>query len=151
VGWCADSVCQRHGDLQRLRSEPQGAGVHEPDREDLRQGPDDPHLGYPRESGQGRRRQMELTMKLTALALRQMKSAAAIPMLTAYTTPVARSLERAGIPVILVGDTVGMVEMGFDSTRHTTLEHMKYHVGAVRRGAPQTHIIGDLPYNTYTT
>jgi 3-methyl-2-oxobutanoate hydroxymethyltransferase len=90
-------------------------------------------------------------MKLTALALRQMKSALPIPMLTAYTTPVARSLERAGIPVILVGDTVGMVEMGFDSTRHTTLEHMKYHVGAVRRGAPQTHIIGDLPYNTYTT
>jgi len=72
-------------------------------------------------------------------------------MLTAYTTPVARSLERAGIPVILVGDTVGMVEMGFDSTRATTLAHMQYHVGAVRRGAPQTHIIGDLPYNTYTT
>jgi 3-methyl-2-oxobutanoate hydroxymethyltransferase len=90
-------------------------------------------------------------MKLTALALRQMKSAAPIPMLTAYTTPVARSLERAGIPVLLVGDTVGMVEMGFDSTRHTTLEHMRYHVGAVRRGAPQTHIIGDLPFNTYTT
>ena len=90
-------------------------------------------------------------MKLTATALRQMKSAVPLPMLTAYTTPVARSLERAGIPVILVGDTVGMVEMGFDSTRHTTLEHMRYHVGAVRRGAPQTHIIGDLPYNTYTT
>ena len=90
-------------------------------------------------------------MKLTALQLRQMKAATPIPMLTAYTTPVARSLERAGIPVILVGDTVGMVEMGFDSTRHTTLEHMQYHVGAVRRGAPQTHIIGDLPYNTYLT
>jgi 3-methyl-2-oxobutanoate hydroxymethyltransferase len=44
-----------------------------------------------------------------------------------------------------------MVEMGFDSTRHTTLEHMQYHVGAVRRGAPQTHIIGDLPFNTYTS
>jgi 3-methyl-2-oxobutanoate hydroxymethyltransferase len=80
-----------------------------------------------------------------------MKTAAPIPMLTAYTAPVARSLERAGIPVLLVGDTVGMVEMGFDSTRHTTLEHMTYHVGAVRRGAPQTHIIGDLPFNTYTS
>jgi 3-methyl-2-oxobutanoate hydroxymethyltransferase len=80
-----------------------------------------------------------------------MKAAVPIPMLTAYTAPVARSLERAGIPVLLVGDTVGMVEMGFDSTRHTTLEHMKYHVGAVRRGAPQTHIIGDLPFNTYAT
>ena len=70
-------------------------------------------------------------------------------MLTAYTTPVARSLEKAGIPVILVGDTVGMVEMGFDSTRHTTVEHMEYHIGAVRRGAPHTHLIGDLPFNSY--
>jgi 3-methyl-2-oxobutanoate hydroxymethyltransferase len=89
-------------------------------------------------------------MKLTADALRQMKSVTPIPMLTAYTTPVARSLERAGIPVLLVGDTVGMVEMGFDSTRHTTMAHMQYHIGAVRRGAAQTHIIGDLPYGSYT-
>lgn len=69
-------------------------------------------------------------------------------MLTAYTTPIAHSLERAGIPVLLVGDTVGMVEMGFDSTRHVTIEHMQFHVGAVRRGAPNTHVIGDLPYNS---
>ena len=88
-------------------------------------------------------------MKLTARSLRDMKAVTPIPMLTAYTTPIARSLERAGLPVILVGDTVGMVEMGFDSTRHTTLEHMRYHIGAVRRGAPQTHIIGDLPFNSY--
>lgn len=87
-------------------------------------------------------------MKHSAESLRQMKSTAQIPMLTAYTTPVARSLEKAGIPVLLVGDTVGMVEMGFDSTRHVTLEHMEYHIGAVRRGAPNTHIIGDLPYNS---
>jgi 3-methyl-2-oxobutanoate hydroxymethyltransferase len=88
-------------------------------------------------------------MKLSAQSLRQMKSTTPIPMLTAYTAPVARSLEKAGIPVILVGDTVGMVEMGFDSTRHTTIQHMQYHVGAVRRGAPHTHIIGDLPFNSY--
>jgi 3-methyl-2-oxobutanoate hydroxymethyltransferase len=89
-------------------------------------------------------------MKLSAQSLRQMKNVTPIPMLTAYTTPVARSLEKAGIPVILVGDTVGMVEMGFDSTRHTTIEHMQYHVGAVRRGAPETHLIGDLPFNSYS-
>ncbi|MGX2040792.1 3-methyl-2-oxobutanoate hydroxymethyltransferase [Methylocaldum sp. MU1018] len=87
-------------------------------------------------------------MKLNAESLRQMKSVKAIPMLTAYTFPVARSLEKAGIPVILVGDTVGMVEMGFDSTCHVTIEHMQYHIGAVRRGAPNTHLIGDLPYNS---
>lgn len=89
-------------------------------------------------------------MKLSSQALRQMKGVAQIPMLTAYTTPVARSFEKAGVPVLLVGDTVGMVEMGFDSTRHTTIEHMQYHVGAVRRGAPDTHVIGDLPFNSYS-
>lgn len=77
-----------------------------------------------------------------------MKSKHAIPMLTAYTTPVARCLEKAGVPVILVGDTVGMVEMGFDSTRHVTIEHMRYHIGAVRRGASNTHIIGDMPFDS---
>lgn len=87
-------------------------------------------------------------MKHSAESLRQMKSTSPVPMLTAYTTPVARHLEKAGIPVLLVGDTVGMVEMGFDSTRHVTIEHMQYHIGAVRRGAPNTHIIGDLPYNS---
>jgi 3-methyl-2-oxobutanoate hydroxymethyltransferase len=71
-------------------------------------------------------------------------------MLTAYTSPVARCLEKAGIPVILVGDTLAMVEMGFDSTRHVTVAHMQYHVGAVRRGAPNTHLIGDMPYGSYS-
>jgi 3-methyl-2-oxobutanoate hydroxymethyltransferase len=88
-------------------------------------------------------------MKLSAQALKEMKGVTPIPMLTAYTAPIARSLEKAGIPTILVGDTLGMVELGFDSTRHTTLEHMLHHIGAVRRGAPDTHIVGDLPFNTY--
>lgn len=87
-------------------------------------------------------------MKLNAREFVEMKGRSPIAMLTAYTCPVARAVERAGIPVILVGDTVGMVEMGFDSTRDVTIEHMEYHVGAVRRGAPDTHIIGDLPYRT---
>ena len=84
--------------------------------------------------------------RLSAESLRRMKSVTPIPMLTAYTTPVARCLEQAGVAVILVGDTVGMVEMGFDSTRHVTMDHMQYHIGAVRRGASNTHIIGDFPY-----
>jgi len=87
-------------------------------------------------------------MKLQPWEFIERKGREAIAMLTAYTCPVARALERAGIPVILVGDTVGMVEMGFDSTRQVTLEHMEYHIGAVRRGAPDTHIVGDLPYRT---
>ena len=91
---------------------------------------------------------MNQTHKLSAESLKGMKPARPIAMLTAYTTPIARSLEAAGVPVLLVGDTVGMVEMGFDSTREVTLDHMRYHIGAVRRGAPDTHIIGDLPYDT---
>jgi 3-methyl-2-oxobutanoate hydroxymethyltransferase len=85
-------------------------------------------------------------MKNSPEAFIQAKSQQPIPMLTAYTTPVAKAIERAGIPVILVGDSVGMVEMGFGSTRDVTMDHMAYHVGAVHRGAPNTHIIGDLPY-----
>lgn len=87
-------------------------------------------------------------MKLQTHDFVQMKGQIPIPMLTAYTCPVARSIEQAGIPIILVGDTVGMVEMGFDSTRDVTIEHMEYHIGAVARGAKNTHIIGDLPYLT---
>lgn len=90
-------------------------------------------------------------MKLTAEFLRALKSISQIPMLTAYTAPVARCLEKAGVPVILVGDSVGMAEMGFDSTRQVTMGHMQYHVGAVRRGAPDTHIVGDLPYGSDST
>jgi 3-methyl-2-oxobutanoate hydroxymethyltransferase len=87
-------------------------------------------------------------MKLTAASLKASKGVKPITMLTAYTTPVARALEQAGVPVLLVGDTVGMVEMGFASTRDVTLDHMRYHIGAVRRGAPDTYIVGDLPYES---
>jgi 3-methyl-2-oxobutanoate hydroxymethyltransferase len=87
-------------------------------------------------------------MKMLPSDFVKMKGITPISMLTAYTCPVARGIEEAGIPVILVGDTVGMVEMGFESTRDVTIEHMEYHIGAVRRGAKATHIIGDLPYQT---
>ncbi len=87
-------------------------------------------------------------MKQSAELLRRMKGVTPIAMLTAYTAPVARCLEQAGIPVILVGDSVGMAEMGFTSTRDVTIEHMQYHVGAVRRGAPGTHIVGDFSYRS---
>jgi len=87
-------------------------------------------------------------MKLTAGDLLEKKSKARIPVLTAYTTPIARCVEQAGVSAILVGDTVGMVEMGFSSTRDVTMDHMTYHIAAVRRGAPDTHIIGDMPFNS---
>jgi 3-methyl-2-oxobutanoate hydroxymethyltransferase len=89
--------------------------------------------------------------KLDAKALLALKGKQTIPMLTAYNYPVACSMEKAGLPVILVGDSVGMVEMGFSSTRDVTVEHIQYHIGAVRRGAPNTHIIGDMPYDSDNT
>jgi 3-methyl-2-oxobutanoate hydroxymethyltransferase len=66
-------------------------------------------------------------MKLHYNDLVQMKGVKPISMLTAYTCPVAGSIEKAGVSVILVGDTVGMVEIGFKSTRDVTIEHMEYH------------------------
>lgn len=85
-------------------------------------------------------------MAIAANELRRMKGQTLIPMLTAYTSPIARCLERAGIPVILVGDSVAMVELGMPTTRDMTIDQMCYHTAAVRRGAPNTHVIGDLPY-----
>jgi len=87
-------------------------------------------------------------MKPDADYFRQLKHKTPICVLTAYTYPIAQLLEKAGISILLVGDTVGMVEMGFKSTQSVTMDHMRYHIGAVRRGAPNTHIIGDMPFGS---
>lgn len=91
---------------------------------------------------------MSLEQKRTPEKLIAMKSKEPIVMLTAYNCPVARCVEQAGVSVILVGDSLAMVEMGFDSTRDITIDQMAYHVAAVRRGAPATHVIGDMTYGS---
>ena len=65
--------------------------------------------------------------------------------LTAYDAPTAELLEEAGIDAILVGDSVGMVVLGYSTTTPVTMEEMLHHIRAVRRGAKKTRIIGDLP------
>jgi len=90
-------------------------------------------------------------MKPDAAYFRQLKHKTSISVLTAYTYPIAQLLEKAGISILLVGDTVGMVEMGFTNTQSVTMDHMQYHIGAVRRGAPHTHIIGDMPFGSDAT
>lgn len=67
-------------------------------------------------------------------------------MLTAYDAPTAQVLSKCGIDLILVGDSLGMVLLGYPSTRDVTLEEMIHHVKAVRRGAPKSAVIADMPF-----
>lgn len=70
-------------------------------------------------------------------------------MLTAYDAPSARLLDEARIPIILVGDTLGMVVLGHDSTLPVTMEQMLHHTAAVRRGATNAFVVGDMPFMSY--
>src|SRR5258706_16385885 len=72
-----------------------------------------------------------------------------IAMLTAYDATMAALLERAGVDTILVGDSVGMAGLGFDSTIPVTLDVMVHHTAAVARGASTALIIADMPFLTY--
>ena len=72
-----------------------------------------------------------------------------IPVLTAYDTPTARALDEAGVPVILVGDSLGNTVLGFESTIPVTLEAMIHHTAAVVRGARRALVIGDMPFMSY--
>lgn len=71
------------------------------------------------------------------------------PMLTAYDSLSANLLDEAGIPLILVGDTLGMVMLGYDSTVPVTMDEMLHHTRAVRRGVTNAMIVGDMPFMSY--
>jgi 3-methyl-2-oxobutanoate hydroxymethyltransferase len=74
---------------------------------------------------------------------------APITWLTCYDYPTAYFQEKAGIDMILVGDSLGMTILGYDGTLPVTMDAMILHTQAVRRGAPNTFIIGDMPYMSY--
>jgi 3-methyl-2-oxobutanoate hydroxymethyltransferase len=74
-----------------------------------------------------------------------------IPMLTAYDFPTARILDDAGVPMILVGDSLGQVALGYETTVSVTMEEMLHHTRAVVRGTRHAFVIGDMPFLSYST
>jgi 3-methyl-2-oxobutanoate hydroxymethyltransferase len=89
--------------------------------------------------------------KITVAQLAARKGREPIPALTAYDYPLARLLDEAGIPLLLVGDSLGMVVLGYPDTTHVTMAEMEHHVRAVARAKPRALIGGDLPYRSYDT
>jgi 3-methyl-2-oxobutanoate hydroxymethyltransferase len=90
--------------------------------------------------------------KVTVPAVRASKERGErLVCLTAYDYPTARIVDEAGTDIILVGDSVGNVVLGYDSTVPVTLEEMLHHTRAVRRGVERALLVADMPYGTYHT
>lgn len=92
-----------------------------------------------------------VTAREKAELLRDRKGGRPIAALTAYDYPTARLLDEAGADLLLVGDSLGMVVLGFPDTTHVTLDHMLHHISAVSRARPGALVVGDLPIHTYGT
>jgi 3-methyl-2-oxobutanoate hydroxymethyltransferase len=91
-------------------------------------------------------------MRITIQDIQAMKQRGErIPMLTAYDYTTAQMIDAAEIPLILVGDSLGTVVLGYDSTVPVTIEDMLHHVKAVVRGTKRALVVGDLPFLSYTT
>lgn len=88
-------------------------------------------------------------MKNTASFSKMKKENEKIAMLTAYDYPSAKLAEEAGVDVILVGDSLGMVVLGYDSTVKVTVDDMIHHGKAARRGAPDTFLVVDMPFGSF--
>jgi 3-methyl-2-oxobutanoate hydroxymethyltransferase len=73
-----------------------------------------------------------------------------IAVLTAYDYPTARLLDESGVDVLLVGDSLGMVVLGYPDTTHVTIEEMVHHTSAAARGVKRALVVADLPFATYT-
>lgn len=93
---------------------------------------------------------LTLSEKLSAIA-RLKPAGRKLSVLTAADYPTARLLDEAGLDIVLVGDSLGMVVLGYPDTVEVTLEEMKHHTRAVRRGVSRALIVSDLPYHTYQT
>lgn len=91
-------------------------------------------------------------MRVTINEIKEMKRREEkIPMLTAYDYSTAKLVDEAGVPLILVGDSLGMVILGYETTIPVTMDEMIHHTKAVVRGTKRALIIGDMPFMTYHT
>jgi 3-methyl-2-oxobutanoate hydroxymethyltransferase len=91
-------------------------------------------------------------MKITVDAIRAMKGRGEkIAALTAYDFPLTKLLDEAGIPLIHVGDSLGMVVLGYPDTTHVTMDEMEHHVRAAARAKPNALLGADLPFKSYET
>lgn len=88
-------------------------------------------------------------MKLSGDFLKMKQNHEKIVMLTAYDYPSAKLAEQSGVDIILVGDSLGMVVLGYDSTIPVTVNDMIHHTKAVKRGAPDTFVVTDMPFMSY--
>jgi 3-methyl-2-oxobutanoate hydroxymethyltransferase len=93
-----------------------------------------------------------MNSKITVETIRAMKSRGEkIAALTAYDYPMAKLLDEAGVPLLLVGDSLGMVVLGYPDTTHVTMAEMEHHVRAAARAKPNALLGADLPYHSYET
>ena len=87
--------------------------------------------------------------KVTARTIREMKGRGRIVSVTAYDYPTARLADEAGVDLILVGDSLGMVVLGYESTIPVTMSEMMHHVRAVVRARPRALVVADLPFASF--
>jgi 3-methyl-2-oxobutanoate hydroxymethyltransferase len=89
--------------------------------------------------------------KITPEQIREMKGRRKIASLTTYDFPMTRLLDEAGVPLLLVGDSLGMVILGYPDTTSVTMEEMEHHLRAAARAKPSALLAADLPYRSYQT
>src|SRR5580692_9249709 len=92
------------------------------------------------------------SQKITVAEIRAMKARGEkIAALTAYDFPMAKLLDECGVPFLLVGDSLGMVVLGYPDTTHVTMAEMEHHLRATARAKPNALLGGDMPFKSYDT
>jgi 3-methyl-2-oxobutanoate hydroxymethyltransferase len=96
-------------------------------------------------------KEAEMAQQSTVPAVRARKGGVPLVMVTAYDAPTARVADGAGVDLILVGDSLAMVVLGYEDTLHVTIDDMSHHTAAVARTQPRPMIVADMPWMSYHT